>query len=96
MQTDATFGAPFSVDISDDTERLDLNAAGDIDIINAAEGLEALAFALDIDGGDGNDVIDGGDGADKIAGGLGDDQIAADNNPAQARDVVNGDGGNDT
>ena len=38
VQTDPTFGAPFSVDISDDTERLDLNAAGDIDIINAAEG----------------------------------------------------------
>ena len=96
VQPDSTFGAPFSVDISDDTERLDLNAGGDIDIINAAEGLAALAFALDIDGGDGNDVIDGGDGADKIAGGLGDDQIAADDNPATTRDVVNGDGGNDT
>ena len=41
-------------------------------------------------------MIDGGDGADKIAGGLGDDQIAADDNPRSTRDVVNGDGGNDT
>jgi Ca2+-binding RTX toxin-like protein len=96
VQPDPTFGAPFSVDISDDTERLDLNAAADVDIINAAAGLEALAFALDIDGGDGNDVIDGGDGADQISGGLGDDQIAADDNPLNTRDVVNGDAGNDT
>jgi Ca2+-binding RTX toxin-like protein len=96
VQPDQSFGAPFSVDISDDTERLDLNAGGDIDIINAAEGLAALAFALDIDGGDGNDVIDGGDGADNISGGTGDDEIAADDNPPNTRDVVNGDAGNDT
>ena len=96
IQPDTTFLAPFSVDISDDTERLDLNAAGDVDIINASGELAALAFALDIDGGDGNDVIDGGDGADQIAGGLGDDQIAADDNPVNTLDVVRGDGGNDT
>ena len=83
VQPDPTFLAPFSVDISDDTERLDLNAGAADDIVNAAEGLQALGFALDINGGDGNDVIDGGDGPDNIAGGLGDDQIAADNNPAQ-------------
>jgi Ca2+-binding RTX toxin-like protein len=41
-------------------------------------------------------VIDGGDGADQISGGLGDDQIAADDNPLNTRDVVNGDAGNDT
>ena len=76
VQPDPTFGAPFSVDISDDTERLDLNAGAADDIVNAADGLNALAFALDINGGDGNDVIDGGDGADNIAGGIGDDQIA--------------------
>ena len=96
VQPDPTFLAPFSVDISDDTERLDLNAGGGDDIVKADGELNALAFALDINGGDANDVIDGGDGPDNIAGGLGDDQIAADNNPAQTQDVVNGDGGNDT
>ena len=96
VQPDPAFLAPFSVDISDDTERLDLNAGAADDIVTAAEGLQALGFALDINGGDANDVIDGGDGPDNIAGGLGDDQIAADNNPAQTRDVVNGDAGNDT
>jgi Ca2+-binding RTX toxin-like protein len=96
VQPDPTFAAPFSVDISDDTERLDLNAGAADDVVKADGELNALAFALDINGGDGNDVIDGGDGADNIAGGLGDDQIAADNNPAQTQDVVNGDAGNDT
>jgi Ca2+-binding RTX toxin-like protein len=96
VQPDPTFSAPFSVDISDDTERLDLNAGAADDIVKADGELNALAFALDINGGDANDVIDGGDGADNIAGGLGDDQIAADNNPAQTQDIVNGDGGNDT
>ena len=96
VQPDPTFLAPFSVDISDDTERLDLNAGAADDVVKADGELNALAFALDINGGDGNDVIDGGDGADNIAGGLGDDQIAADNNPAQTQDIVNGDGGNDT
>jgi Ca2+-binding RTX toxin-like protein len=96
VQPDPTFGAPFNVDISDDTEKLDLNAGADVDIVNAAEGLNALAFALNIDGGDGNDVIDGSDGADEISGGTGDDQIAADDNPQNTLDVVRGDAGNDT
>jgi Ca2+-binding RTX toxin-like protein len=93
---DLTFGAPFNVDISDDTEKLDLNAGGGNDIVNAGNGLQALAFALDIDGGDLNDVIDGGDGADLINGAAGDDQIAADNNPLFTRDNVSGGPGNDT
>jgi Ca2+-binding RTX toxin-like protein len=93
---DPTFGAPFNVDISDDTERLDLNAGGGDDIVNAGNGLQALAFALDIDGGDLNDVIDGGDGADLIDGAAGNDQIAADNNPLHTRDNVRGGPGNDT
>jgi Ca2+-binding RTX toxin-like protein len=93
---DPSFGAPFNVDISDDTERLDLNAGGDVDIVNAAAGLDALAFALDLDGGDGDDTIDGGDGPDKISGGNGTDRLAGDDNPLDTRDVVSGDAGDDT
>jgi Ca2+-binding RTX toxin-like protein len=96
VQPDATFGAPFNVDISDDTERLDLNAGGGDDIVNAAAGLDALAFALDIDGGDGNDTIDGGDGPDLLAGGIGNDRITGDDNPLGTRDDVRGDAGDDT
>jgi Ca2+-binding RTX toxin-like protein len=96
VQPDASFLAPFKVDISDDTERLDLNAAGGEDIINAAAGLAALSFALDIEGGDGNDVIDGSDGADLIDAGAGDDRIAADDNPLGTQDNVQGGLGNDT
>jgi Ca2+-binding RTX toxin-like protein len=93
---DPSFGAPFNVDISDDTEKLDLNARDDVDIVNAAAGLEALAFALDIDGGDGDDTIDGGDGPDRITGGNGNDRLTGDDNPLNARDVVSGDAGDDT
>jgi Ca2+-binding RTX toxin-like protein len=96
QQPDATFGAPFNVDISDDTERLDLNAGGGDDIVNAAAGLDALAFALDIDGGDGNDTIDGGDGADQLSGGNGNDSITGDDNPLNTFDNVRGDAGDDT
>ena len=95
-QPDQSFLAPFKVDISDDTERLDLNAAGGEDFISAAAGLAALQFALDIEGGDGNDVIDGSDGADQIDAGAGDDQIAADDNPLFTQDNVLGGSGNDT
>jgi Ca2+-binding RTX toxin-like protein len=93
---DPSFGAPFNVDISDDTEKLDLNARDDVDIVNAAAGLEALAFALDIDGGDGDDTIDGGDGPDRITGGNGNDRLTGDDNPLNTRDVVGGDAGDDT
>jgi Ca2+-binding RTX toxin-like protein len=96
VQPDQTFGAPFKVDISDDTERLDLNAGGDVDIVNAAAGLDALDFALDIDGGDGDDTIDGGDGPDLLSGGNGNDRITGDDNPLGTRDVSRGDAGDDT
>jgi Ca2+-binding RTX toxin-like protein len=96
VQPDPSFGAPFKVDISDDTERLDLNAGGDVDIVNAAAGLDALAFALDIDGGDGDDVLDGGDGPDVMSGGNGNDRITGDDNPLNTRDNVSGNAGDDT
>jgi Ca2+-binding RTX toxin-like protein len=87
---------PFNVDISDDTERLDLNAAAGVDNVTSADGLDALGFALDIDGGPGNDVLDGGDGPDLISGGLDNDRLIGDNNAAGTRDVSRGDAGNDT
>ena len=96
VQPDATFGAPFKVDIGEDTERLDLNAGAGEDIVNSAAGLDALSFALDIDGGDGNDTIDGGDGADLLSGGNGNDRLTGDDNPQNTRDVVRGDAGDDT
>jgi Ca2+-binding RTX toxin-like protein len=93
---DPTFLAPFKVDISDDTERLDLNAGAGDDIVNSAAGLDALSFALDVDGGDGNDTIDGGDGADLLSGGNGNDRLTGDDNPQTTRDIVRGDAGDDT
>jgi Ca2+-binding RTX toxin-like protein len=87
---------PFNVDISDDTERLDLNAGAGIDNVTSQDGLAALAFALDIDGGPGNDVLDGGDGPDLITGGADNDRIIGDNNAAGTRDVSRGDAGDDT
>jgi Ca2+-binding RTX toxin-like protein len=96
VQPDPSFLAPFNVDISDDTERLDLNAGGGEDIVNAAAGLNALSFALDIDGGEGNDTLDGGDGPDLMHGGGGNDRIVPDDNPALTRDSAFGDAGDDT
>jgi Ca2+-binding RTX toxin-like protein len=87
---------PFNVDISDDTERLDLNAGAGIDNVTSGDGLAALGFALDIDGGPGNDVLDGGDGPDLITGGADNDRIIGDNNAAGTRDVSRGDAGDDT
>ena len=87
---------PFNVDISDDTERLDLNAGAGIDNVTSENGLDALGFALDIDGGAGNDVLDGGDGADLLTGGADNDRIVGDNNPAGTDDRSIGDAGDDT
>ena len=96
VQPDVTFGAPFNVDISDDTERLDLNAGGGDDIVNSANGLLALALAVEIDGGDGNDTLDGSDGPDLITGGNGNDRVTGDDNPLNTRDISRGDAGDDT
>ena len=60
------------------------------------QGSQHSQFALDIEGGDGNDVIDGSDNADLIDAGPGDDQIAADDNPLFTQDDVRGGSGNDT
>ena len=87
---------PFTLDIGT-SEKLDMNAGGGDDTFDAVgNGLDALGFKLDVDGGPNNDNIDGGDGADKIGGGDGNDTINADDNPLNTLDVVNGDAGDDT
>jgi hypothetical protein len=83
----------FNIDMST-TERLDLNMNAGDDTVTADAGI--APFALDVDGGDGNDSIDGGDGADLLAGGNGDDRLVPDDNPAGTRDVARGDAGDDT
>ena len=91
----ASAGGAFNIDIGT-SERLDMNANGGDDTFAADNGLAALGFKLDVDGGDGNDSLDGGDGADLIAGGNGDDRIVGDDNPLNTRDDARGGAGNDT
>src|SRR5829696_1097734 len=94
-RTGPTPPGPFNLDIGT-AERLDMNANGGDDTVTAANGLNALGFALDIDGGDGNDVLTGGDGPDLITGGAGNDRIVGGRNPANTRDTMRGDAGDDT
>ena len=81
-------------------EVLDLNMNAGDDNVTAGGGLDALGFKLDVDGGDGNDIIDGSDAGDLLSGGNGDDRITPDDNPAPpqtvVRDDARGDAGNDT
>jgi len=56
-------------------EGIDLALLGGDDIFGASSGLPATV-ALDIDGGDGNDIVLGADGNDRIAGGNGDDVLS--------------------
>jgi Ca2+-binding RTX toxin-like protein len=85
---------PFNIEISGDTERLDLNAAAGDDNVTADPGFASLK--LDVEGGDGNDTLDGGDAADLLSGGNGNDSLTGDNNPAGTRDESRGDAGDDT
>ena len=85
----------FSLDIGT-SEKLDLNMNGGDDTVTADPGLEPLGFSLDVDGGDGNDVIDGSDSADLLKGGNGNDRITPDDNPVGTRDDARGDAGDDT
>jgi Ca2+-binding RTX toxin-like protein len=97
-RTGPTPPGPFTLDIGT-SERLDLNMNGGDDTVTADAGLDALGFALDMDGGAGNDSMDGGDGADLLTGGDGDDRIVPDDNPpgpTGARDDARGGAGNDT
>ncbi len=94
-RTGPTPPGPFTLDIGT-AERLDMNANAGDDTFTADAGLDALGFALDVDGGAGNDNLDGGDGPDLIKGGDGNDRIAPDDNPANTRDDARGDAGDDT
>ena len=85
---------PFNIEISGDTERLDLNANGGNDSITADPGFASLK--LDVEGGEGNDNLDGGDAADLLSGGPGNDRLTGDDNPAFTQDVSLGDAGDDT
>jgi Ca2+-binding RTX toxin-like protein len=85
---------PFNIEISGDTERLDLNANGGEDSVTADPGFASLK--LDVEGGDGNDTLDGSDAADLLSGGSGNDRLTGDDNPAFTQDVSLGDAGDDT
>jgi hypothetical protein len=88
-------GGAFTLDIGT-SERLDMNGRAGIDSFVAEGDLLALGFALDVDGGTGDDDLDGGNGPDVIDGGDGNDRIAGDNNPLNTDDVSRGGLGNDT
>ena len=72
------------------TENLDVNGQGGNDIIQASVGLAGL-ISLDLDGGEGNDLLIGGDGADVLRGGAGNDTLLGN----RGNDVVLGEEGND-
>lgn len=93
---DRTTAVAFNLDISA-SERLDLNAGGGDDTLNKAGGQTGLtAFPIDVDGGDGNDLLQGGDGADQMSGGPGNDRLVAFRSPADTRDAMLGGDGDDT
>src|SRR5215207_3290235 len=91
-RTGPTPPGPFNLDIGT-AERLDLNAHGGDDSMTSTTG---VGFALDIDGGEGNDTLIGGDDADLITGGAGNDRIIGGKNPAGTRDNSVGGDGDDT
>jgi Ca2+-binding RTX toxin-like protein len=91
----ASAGGQFDLDIGT-AERLDMNANGGNDTFTAADGLQALGFTLDVDGGNDNDTLDGGDGPDVMDGGAGNDSVTGDDNPLNTRDVSRGGAGDDT
>ena len=63
----------FQLDIGT-TEDLDVNGQGGDDVIAGSVGLSSL-IELDLDGGEGNDLLLGGDGVDTLRGGAGDDTL---------------------
>ncbi len=79
----------FTLDIGT-TENLDVNGQGGSDVIIGSTGLNGLV-SLDLDGGEGNDLLIGGDGADVLRGGAGNDTLLGN----RGNDVVLGQDGND-
>ncbi len=79
----------FTLDIGS-TENLDVNGQGGSDVIIGAVGLNGL-ISLDLDGGEGNDLLIGGDGADVLRGGAGNDTLLGN----KGNDIVLGEDGDD-
>ncbi|WP_425395450.1 beta strand repeat-containing protein [Aeoliella sp.] len=81
--------ALFQLDIGT-TEDLDVNGQGGSDVIAGSVGLLGL-IELDLDGGEGNDLLIGGDGPDVLRGGAGNDTLIG----GRANDVHLGESGHD-
>ncbi len=81
--------ALFTLDIGT-TENLDVNGQGGSDVIIGSTGLVGL-IGLDLDGGEGNDLLIGGDGADVLRGGAGNDTLLG----GRGNDIVLGQDGDD-
>ncbi|KAA5538520.1 calcium-binding protein [Roseiconus nitratireducens] len=79
----------FTLDIGT-TENLDVNGQGGSDVIIGSTGLVGL-IGLDLDGGEGNDLLIGGDGVDVLRGGAGNDTLIG----GRGNDVVLGQDGSD-
>lgn len=75
---------------SDDTETRDVNGQGGSDVIIGSTGLTGL-MSLDLDGGEGNDLLIGGDGVDVLRGGAGNDVLIG----GRGNDIVLGQDGSD-
>jgi hypothetical protein len=83
---------PFNLDILN-SEKLDLNGNAGDDKLNAAGPVGGLAaFAIDADGGEGNDTLNAADGADTLTGANGNDTV----NGGGGADLLYGDAGADT
>ena len=79
----------FALDIGT-TERLDVNGQGGNDVIAGSIGLVGL-IELDLDGGQGNDLLIGGDGVDVLRGGAGNDTLIG----GRGNDIKLGEDGDD-
>ena len=79
----------FTLDIGT-TENLDVNGQGGGDVMIGSVGLNGL-ISLDLDGGEGNDLLIGGDGADVLRGGAGNDTLLGN----RGNDIVLGQDGDD-
>ncbi len=79
----------FTLDIGT-VENLDVNGQGGGDVMIGSVGLAAL-IALDLDGGEDNDLLIGGDGIDVLRGGAGNDTLIG----GGANDIVLGEAGDD-
>ena len=79
----------FQLDIGT-TEDLDINGQGGHDTIAGSVGLVGL-ISLDMDGGEGNDLLIGGDGVDVLRGGAGNDTLVG----GAGNDIKLGESGDD-